>query len=513
MATAIRQSHPDRHDSDNESSGSSAAPGPRPRPLPLGEAGVMSPTPRLMSRVISRSPRLVVTTLDGMCVMAGLAGTYALSGRLASGGTHLVGRLSYLSLTILGVVVFLAAFRLQRLYSARCITRPADELRRLVGGCLLGAGGLVIAAFMLRLDVSRGWIVAASTMVFACVAVERSVLRELFRRARSEGQLLRKVVVLGANTEARAIRDMLISDQSLGYRVVDSIDLGCDLHGKPPSLDQLIDVVAGIERSGASGVVLAASALDLATSNWLVRSLTDAGVHVELSSTLLDVAPSRLTVRPLGRFPVVYVEPTERDGWRAKAKRSFDLTLTVLGLIMALPILAVAALAIKLSSPGPVLFRQERVGLNGTTFHVLKLRTMVTDAEERLAEIAHLNEAQGPLFKVREDPRVTGVGRFLRSTSLDELPQLFNVLKGEMSLVGPRPALPREVAQWCGDLHGRLRVKPGITGMWQVSGRSDSSFDDYQRLDLYYVDNWSLVTDLSIMLRTVPAVVLRRGAH
>jgi exopolysaccharide biosynthesis polyprenyl glycosylphosphotransferase len=294
---------------------------------------------------------------------------------------------------------------------------------------------------------------------------------------------------------------------------VESIDLGCDAQGKPPSLDKLVTVVAGIEQSDASGVVLAASALDLVTSNWLVRSLTDAGVHVELSSTLLDVAPNRLTVRPLGRFPVVYVEPTERDGWRAKAKRSFDLALSVVGLILALPILAVAAVAIKLTSPGPVLFRQERVGLNGTTFQVLKLRTMVTDAEERLTEIAHLNEAEGPLFKVRQDPRVTRVGRFLRSTSLDELPQLFNVLRGEMSLVGPRPALPTEVAQWCGDLHGRLRVKPGITGMWQVSGRSDSSFDEYQRLDLYYVDNWSLVADLSIMLRTVPAVVLRRGAH
>jgi exopolysaccharide biosynthesis polyprenyl glycosylphosphotransferase len=259
--------------------------------------------------------------------------------------------------------------------------------------------------------------------------------------------------------------------------------------------------------------VIASTAVDLTTSNRLVRALTDAGVHVELSSTLHDVAATRLTVRALGRFPVIYVEPAIRDGWRAHAKRSFDVVVSAVALVMASPVLLVAALAVKLDSPGPVLFRQHRVGRDGRIFEVLKLRTMHVDAEERLAELLHLNEADGPLFKLRHDPRVTRVGRVLRTTSVDELPQLVNVLRGDMSLVGPRPALPREVAAWAPELHQRLRVLPGITGAWQVSGRSDASFDEYARLDLSYVDNWSLLTDLSILVRTVPAVLRSKGAR
>ena len=171
------------------------------------------------------------------------------------------------------------------------------------------------------------------------------------------------------------------------------------------------------------------------------------------------------------------------------------------------------AIAIKLDSRGPVLFRQTRVGQNSKPFNVLKLRSMVTDAEAQLVDLIDLNEADGPLFKMAEDPRITRVGRLIRATSIDELPQLWNVVRGDMSLVGPRPALPHETEEWDSLLAQRLRVKPGITGMWQVNGRSDTSFEDYTRLDLYYVDNWTLTTDLAIMLKTVPAVVLRQGAH
>jgi len=276
------------------------------------------------------------------------------------------------------------------------------------------------------------------------------------------------------------------------------------------TLDQTMDV---IERVGASGAVIAASAMDLATSNRLIRELTDAGVHVELSSTLRDIASDRLTVRPLGRFPVVYIEPVARHGWRPVAKRTFDVVVAGFAFLFALPVLAAAAVAIKLDSKGPVLFRQTRVGQHGLPFEVLKLRTMVVDAEDRLADLLASNESDGPLFKMRDDPRVTRVGRFLRKTSIDELPQLWNVLRNEMSLVGPRPALPREIEDWGTELHQRLRVKPGITGMWQVHGRGVASFELYERLDLYYVDNWSLVNDVVIVAQTIPSVLARRGAH
>jgi lipopolysaccharide/colanic/teichoic acid biosynthesis glycosyltransferase len=195
------------------------------------------------------------------------------------------------------------------------------------------------------------------------------------------------------------------------------------------------------------------------------------------------------------------------------AKRTLDLTVAVVALVLSLPVLLAAVLAVKATSPGPALFRQRRVGRDGQPFTILKLRTMVADAEARRDDVLHLNEADGPLFKISADPRVTPVGRLLRKLSVDELPQLVNVVRGDMSLVGPRPALPSEVAEWAPELHHRLLVRPGITGLWQVNGRSDCSFDDYARCDLEYVATWSLATDLAILAKTVPRVLLARGAR
>jgi len=205
------------------------------------------------------------------------------------------------------------------------------------------------------------------------------------------------------------------------------------------------------------------------------------------------------------------VEPVAQFSWRRVAKRLFDLVLACIAVVVFSPILIAAALAVRVTSGKGVLFSQERVGKDGEAFRVYKLRTMVHDAEARLASLQALNEAAGPMFKMTDDPRVTKVGRFLRASSIDELPQLFNVIAGDMSLVGPRPALPNEADQWDDALWERLRVQPGITGMWQVSGRYTASLETYARLDLYYVDNWSLVTDVAILVRTVGVVLRRRG--
>jgi exopolysaccharide biosynthesis polyprenyl glycosylphosphotransferase len=225
-----------------------------------------------------------------------------------------------------------------------------------------------------------------------------------------------------------------------------------------------------------------------------------------------DIATRRVTVRPLGRYPVLSIEPVARTGWRAVFKRTFDVVAATLALIVASPILAVAAIAIRIDSGPGVLFSQTRVGRNGQPFRLYKLRTMVNNAEDMLDDLKDQNVAAGPMFKMVDDPRVTRVGGFLRKSSLDELPQLLNVLTGDMSLVGPRPAMPHEALQWNDDLRERLRVQPGITGNWQVNGRFTASLEDYQRLDLYYVDNWSVVTDLVILLKTIPAVLRRNGA-
>jgi exopolysaccharide biosynthesis polyprenyl glycosylphosphotransferase len=274
--------------------------------------------------------------------------------------------------------------------------------------------------------------------------------------------------------------------------------------------DQL---VAETVASGSSTALVAASAMDTELSTRLLRRLVEAGIHVEVTSTLRDVDHRRLRVRPIGPFPVMYVEPVIRNGWRATAKRSFDVVGAGVGLLLLSPVVALAALAVRLDSKGPIFYGQTRVGRGNRPFRIWKFRTMVPDADSMVAELADRNEADGPLFKIADDPRITRVGRILRKTSIDELPQLWNVLRNEMSLVGPRPGLPAEAVQWDAEVRERLRVKPGITGMWQVSGRSDSSFDEYARLDLYYVHNWSLLVDLGILLRTIPTVLWSKGAY
>jgi exopolysaccharide biosynthesis polyprenyl glycosylphosphotransferase len=476
------------------------------------ERPTQPPAPRIgpLARLVHQpDPRPVLVVLDALAVGAGLWLAYLLSPFI---GQDLAFRHQYERVAALVLLLSPALIAWSRLYVARYISSPADEARRLV----MAAGLLTVAtaalATLLKVDLSRAWVVTTFPCTLATLLVERAAVRRAFDRLRETGVRRRRVLIVGGNTEARALCHMLQRERRLGYEVIGFVDDERQAVGAPV-LGPVADTLELVHLTGATGVVVAATAIDLATSNRLVRQLNDAGVHVELSSTLHDVAPNRLTVRPLGRFPVVYVEPVIRHGWRAVAKRCFDASLSFVGLVVAAPVLAMAAVAIKVDSRGPVLFRQERVGRDGRRFNVLKLRTMHVDAEERLQELLHLNEADGPLFKLRNDPRVTRVGRVLRKTSIDELPQLFNVLRNEMSLVGPRPALPREVAEWGPELHQRLRVLPGITGAWQVSGRSDASFDEYARLDLSYVDNWSLVTDLAILLKTVPAVVLSKGAR
>ncbi len=233
------------------------------------------------------------------------------------------------------------------------------------------------------------------------------------------------------------------------------------------------------------------------------------GLHVQLSSGLSRFGSNRLRMMPLAHHPAFYVEANGFKTGQALCKRALDLTLSSIVLLCTAPIIAVAAVAIKLEDRGPILYRQERVGLNGIPFKLLKLRSMVPDAAARLEHLVALNERQGPLFKLSGDPRVTRVGRFLRISSIDELPQLVNVLQGQMSLVGPRPALPSEVAQFDSDLVERALVPPGITGLWQVEARDNPSFRAYRRLDLFYLDNWTIGLDLAIMAGTARMLAAR----
>lgn len=226
-----------------------------------------------------------------------------------------------------------------------------------------------------------------------------------------------------------------------------------------------------------------------------------------------DISAQRMEIRPVAGLPLLDVDRPQAIAAARWIKRALDLLGSAFLLLLAAPVMGLVALAIKLEDGGPVMFRQTRVGRKGNAFECLKFRSMVPDAEARLAALIASNEGAGPLFKMTKDPRITRVGRFIRRFSLDELPQLFNAFRGDMSLVGPRPALPSEVAQYDSDARRRLDVRPGLTGLWQVSGRSNLSWDDTVRLDLYYVDNWSLVQDLMILAKTARAVVGSAGAY
>jgi exopolysaccharide biosynthesis polyprenyl glycosylphosphotransferase len=320
-------------------------------------------------------------------------------------------------------------------------------------------------------------------------------------------------VIVGTDAHAINMLHTYQRDASLGYEVVGFVgddDIGS--RGGVEVLGTIADLGRVLAEQNAVGVVISLASVGQDEVNALTRTLTDAGYHVALSSILRDIDISRLRPQQLDGRTLLYVEPVIRNGWRAAAKRCFDIVGAIAVLLITMPVWLIAMLAIKLDSRGPVFFRQTRVGKNGEPFVMMKLRTMVVDAEQRRAELMGLNEADGPLFKITNDPRVTPVGRLLRKLSIDELPQLLAVLGGTMSLVGPRPALPTEVEEWDDGLRDRLRVLPGLTGMWQVSGRSAAGFDQYRRLDLYYVDNWSLLHDLQICVRTVGVVLSGRGA-
>ena len=456
------------------------------------------------------SPKVLLVVADGIVISLAMLLSYWL--RASSGDNVMKGAADdHLLVGAVALPVWLMLFSRSRLYNARFLGRRLEEVRRIASATTTTLLLMMATSYSLQLPISRGWLAITFLTAVTLMTLERELVRRTFRHLRRRGHLWRSLVIVGYNDEALEVASMLDRDAALGYRVVGFVD---DAEGtNDGSLGPVAETLDVLRRTGARSVMISASATSVETSNQLVRELVRRGIHVEMSSTLRDIAAHRLTVRPLGRFPVVYIEPCQSNGWRAIAKRSFDLTMSLIALIMIAPVAAIIALAIKLDTPGPVIFRQKRVGRDGKTFPIQKFRTMVDGAEDLMIDLRSRNEADGPLFKLRADPRMTRVGRLLRKTSLDELPQLFNVIKGEMSLVGPRPALPAEVLAWPTPLHDRLRVQPGITGMWQVSGRSNSTFDDYSRLDRYYVDNWSLVTDLVIILKTIPVVFFGKGAY
>ena len=348
----------------------------------------------------------------------------------------------------------------------------------------------------------------------------RPAARADLHRRRRLGRCSHRVLVVGTGGHVRDLAERLREEPLAGLRVVGACIPAGTGHVRLAD-GALIPVLGGIDgvqsallASGADTVAVTASpGLQGEALRRLSYDLEGTGVDLLVAPALTNVTGTRISIRPVAGLPLLHLDEPELSGMRTLIKAVFDRSSALLGLLGLLPLLLAIALAVRLTSPGPAIFKQLRVGRDGKTFWVWKFRSMYADAEARLEGLRERNEHDGLLFKLRDDPRVTPLGRWLRTYSLDELPQLVNVLRGDMSMVGPRPPLPSEVARYVGHTHRRLLVKPGITGLWQVSGRSDLSWEDTVRLDLQYVENWSLGLDVAVLARTIMTVARGNGAY
>lgn len=415
-------------------------------------------------------------------------------------------------------MLWILLLELCRTRSPHSIGVGVNEYRRLIDATAMVAGTTAVIAVGTGNTELRVLIVAGLPAGLACLLIERWTWRKwLWRKAR-DGHSLSQVVVVGSGSDVDYVIRQLGKNASPAYLIVGtiSVDPGAPVReakGIPrfTGLDQLEAIIPML---GADAVIVAGP-LDggNSTLNDLSWRLEKSRTQVIVVSSLTNVAGPRISVRPVEGLPLMHVDLPSFSGGHHIVKRAMDVVLSAVALLMLAPMLGVLAVLIRIDSKGPVIFAQERIGTNGQAFRMYKFRSMVVNAEEELEKLQSKNEGNGLLFKLRDDPRVTKAGVWLRKFSLDELPQIYNVLRGEMSLVGPRPPLPKEVAKYEGHVGRRLYIKPGLTGLWQVSGRSDLDWEEGVRLDLYYVENWSVTGDLMIMWRTFKVMLHPIGAY
>jgi exopolysaccharide biosynthesis polyprenyl glycosylphosphotransferase len=453
-----------------------------------------------------------VAAVDGICGLA--AGVLAYMVRFGSAGHR---PLPYLGVSLLLPFVWLVTLLAVGGYDSRFIGVGSDEFRRVFNGGIFLTAAVAVLAYASKADLARGYVVIALPSVTLFDLVARYALRKRLHRARALGDCMRRVVVVGYPPVIEDISRLLCRENYHGLSVVAACVVGRTddtfIAGVPVlgGVDSVVDVVKTVDADTVA--VLACPEMAGDRLRRLAWDLEKTGTELCVAPALLDVAGPRTTIRPVAGLPLLHMDHPEFTGGRRIIKEAFDKLAALAALVLAAPLLALLALIIRLDDGGPALFRQTRVGKDGCPFSVYKFRTMVRDAEVRKADLADSNQQQGPLFKIRQDPRITRAGSWLRRWSLDELPQLLNVITGDMSLVGPRPALPEEAAVYGDHVRRRLAVKPGMTGLWQVNGRADLSWDESVRLDLRYVENWSFMLDLQILWKTSAAVIRGSGAY
>jgi exopolysaccharide biosynthesis polyprenyl glycosylphosphotransferase len=428
---------------------------------------------------------------------------------------------SYTVVSVILAISWTAMMGLNGSRSDRIVGTGTTEYRLVVDGSLRIFGLLAIVAFLFKIDFSRGYFIIALPLGTIALVIVRWAWRKWLNRRRSRGEYSAQVLLVGSEISVLHTATELARHPQAGYHVVGACVPSGRVADYLPGTD--IPVAGSVDRvtqaiaaTGADTVVITSSdELSPERIRQLSWSLEPGRQHLVVAPSLTDIGGPRIHTRPVAGLPLIHVETPRYEGFKRYQKRVFDFVASALLIIVSLPVLIAIAIIVRLSSPGPVLFRQERVGLNGTRFNMLKFRSMVTDADALIEHLQSADRSEGNavLFKMKDDPRVTKVGRVLRKFSLDELPQLFNVLRGDMSLIGPRPPLQREVDLYETHVHRRFLMKPGITGLWQVSGRSDLSWEDSVRLDLYYVENWSMVGDFIILVKTARAVFASSGAY
>ena len=426
-----------------------------------------------------------------------------------------------LSYSLVSAILALSWFVSLALFATRdrtIIGAGTAEYKRIADATIRVFAVLAIVAFLLQSEVGRGYVLVALPLGLTLLLVSRWMWRKWLVRKRESGGFSHRAVLMGERGKSVHVAQQMTRDGNSGIVIVGAITehgmADRELAPGIPVLGDYSSLARVLEEARADTVVFTgADTIDPRGMRRLGWELEATSTNLIVAPALTDVAGPRIHARPVAGLPLIQVDYPEFEGRKYAAKRAFDLVAGFLALVVLSPVFLLIAVLVRRDSPGPALFTQERVGLNGRRFHMLKFRSMVVDAETQLPTLLDRTDGNGVLFKLKSDPRVTRVGAFLRRYSLDELPQLVNVLHGDMSLVGPRPPLAAEVERYDEWTRRRLLVRPGITGLWQTQGRSHLSWDDSVRLDLYYVENWSLTGDVIILYRTVRAVVRADGAY
>ena len=422
----------------------------------------------------------------------------------------------YTTFSVVLIVAWVLMLRLHGAYDRRLLGHGPEEYKIIATASFRLFAVLTIVSYVLRLDVARGYVAMAMPAGLISLLVGRWLWRKWLTLHREQGLMSGSVLIVGDHEHLQALIRALDSVPQAGYRVVaacctDTDDLTI---GRIPVVGNESEAAEIAGRMGINTVACTSSwrlgASGLRRLGW---ALEGQNIDLVVAPGLIDVAGPRVLTRPVAGLSLLHVEAPVFSGPKLAIKTVIDKSAAALGLILLAPLFAIIAIQIRRHDKGPVFFHQERVGKDGTTFHMLKFRTMCVDAEAILPTLLAHNDGAGPLFKMAHDPRITPIGAILRRYSLDEFPQLLNVARGQMSLVGPRPPLPREVEIYGNDVRRRLLVKPGMTGLWQINGRSDLTWDESVRFDLYYVENWSVMSDLIILWRTGRAVLGSSGAY